>query len=156
MTDIDLDMPFQKAFPRCSVRLRNTFMRMGKMTLRDVAAIDADELQAQKNVGQTSVNEWRHMVALYGLTPGQVPDDPKHVAGGLARDKTLRDEFAGQAMRGMLASSADSDVGSMPVWPDDSTLESRAIPGAYKRLAVQEAYAWADAMIAERKREQPK
>jgi len=73
----------------------------------------------------------------------------EHCVIDATQGMTLHDYFAGQAMAGMLASENGC---SLPAWPDDSTLESRAVPGAYKQLAVQDAYAWADAMIAEKRR----
>jgi len=147
MADIDLDTPLEKAFPECSVRLRGVFRRMGKKVLRDVVGTPLDEFRMVRNMGQTTIRELYQLLSALGWKPSQVLADPKCVTGGLARNKTLRDDFAGRVLAGMLASENGC---SLPAWPDDSTLESRAVPGAYKRLAVQEAYAWADAMIAER------
>ena len=57
--------------------------------------------------------------------------------GGFARDKTLRDEFAGLAMQAMLA---------------NPKLQTQILKtgGAFSGWIEESAYSWADAMLKER------
>ena len=65
---------------------------------------------------------------------------------------TLPDDFAGRVLQGMFASESNDSGGMMPQWPRGTTPEQRAVPGAYKKIVVEEAYDWAAAMIAEKRR----
>jgi len=105
-------------------------MRLGKKTLRDVAATSPRELGLERNVGQTTILELRSWLQAYGLILGELPPDSSLVTGGAYAGMTLLDYFAGQAMQILLAKH----------------------PECTDEHIAQCAYMLADAMIAEKRR----
>jgi hypothetical protein len=101
-------------------RAYNALTSAGYQTVGDVRKAPDAELRRLPQIGSTTVREIRK-VCPFGR--GQI---------GLTQ-KTLRDEFAGLAMQGILAG-----------------VNSRLPGGADEAIVAQDAYAIADAMLAAR------
>jgi len=132
MTDIDLDMPFRVPLRRCPVRLLNGLESIGCNTLRDVLRLSEVEIIGIRMVGEFCLHALKTQLANMGMEVGQ--ERNRSSAPAPSETKTLRDEFAGQALAGMMANCSEE-------------MMSRS-----EGHLAEMAYRHANAMIAEKRR----